>query len=193
MASFSDAHETTNVPILAAQLQRLILPRQSQIWAVLHASDSDDRLVYSLSATFYGRMCISGEVFDLSEPQMQWLRKAMAFYQAAVPVLKEGRSVLKDSGIGNRRHAVGWQSVLRVADDGEQILVTAHSLNSPAPIRISWALPEGEWQLAECFHTDAVQAQIHQDHLEITVNRAWNGLGLLLQRNKSAESARHLG
>ena len=37
MSSFSDAHETPEIPIVAAALHRLMLPRQSQIWAVLHA------------------------------------------------------------------------------------------------------------------------------------------------------------
>jgi alpha-galactosidase len=116
MASFSDAHETSNVPILAAQLQRLILPRQSQIWAVLHAADSEDRLVYILAATFYGRMCISGEVFDLSAAQMETVRRSMDFYLKAAATIKHGRSTLRDSGIANRRHTQGWQYVLRVRD-----------------------------------------------------------------------------
>ena len=35
MGSFSDAHECPEIPVIAANLHRLILPRQSQIWAVL--------------------------------------------------------------------------------------------------------------------------------------------------------------
>ena len=35
MASFSDAHECQEIPIIAAALHRVILPAQSQIWAVL--------------------------------------------------------------------------------------------------------------------------------------------------------------
>ncbi|HEX6289127.1 MAG TPA: alpha-galactosidase, partial [Herpetosiphonaceae bacterium] len=38
MSSFSDAHEVVEIPIIAASLHRLMLPRQSQIWAVLKAS-----------------------------------------------------------------------------------------------------------------------------------------------------------
>ena len=41
MSSFSDAHELVEIPIIAANLHRLMLPRQSQIWAVLHRADSD--------------------------------------------------------------------------------------------------------------------------------------------------------
>lgn len=34
MSSFSDAHESLCIPIIGANLQRMILPRQSQIWAL---------------------------------------------------------------------------------------------------------------------------------------------------------------
>jgi len=182
MASFSDAHETTNIPILAAQLQRLILPRQSQIWAVLHAQDSIDRLVYSLSATFYGRMCISGNVFELSDAQMDWMHRSMAFYQKAAPTLKYGRSVVRDSGISNRRHSTGWQYVSRVRDDGAQALVTAHVFNITSPQTLTVDLPAGTWTIADSYHTDAVTARVDGNVLVLTLDRAYNGAGVLLAR-----------
>ncbi len=43
MSSFSDAHECPEIPVIAANLHRLMLPRQSQIWAVLRATSSDRR------------------------------------------------------------------------------------------------------------------------------------------------------
>lgn len=69
MTPFSDAHETRNIPILAYNTQRLISIHANQIWAVLRNDDDDARLVYSLSATFLGRMCRSGEVHHLSAHQ----------------------------------------------------------------------------------------------------------------------------
>lgn len=60
MSSFSDAHECLEIPIIAANLHRAILPRQSQIWAVLRKTDSARRLYYSIVNTFLGRMCLSG-------------------------------------------------------------------------------------------------------------------------------------
>jgi alpha-galactosidase len=35
MSSFSDAHELVEIPLIAANLYRLLLPRQNQIWAVV--------------------------------------------------------------------------------------------------------------------------------------------------------------
>jgi alpha-galactosidase len=182
MASFSDAHETTNIPMLAAQLQRLILPRQSQIWAVLHAADSADRLVYSLSATFYGRMCISGEIEQLNGAQRDWLQRGMAFYQGVAGIIKHGRSELRDSGIGNRRHSRGWQTVLRLADDGRQALLVAHAFDIEQPVGCTTRLPEGTWTIAKHFHTDAMVPSLSDGGLSLHMLRPHCGLGLLLQR-----------
>ena len=60
MASFSDSHECEEIPVIAANLHRVILPRQSQIWAVLRKTDSPKRTAYSVINTFLGRMCLSG-------------------------------------------------------------------------------------------------------------------------------------
>ena len=182
MASFSDAHETTNIPILAAQLQRLILPRQSQIWAVLHAADSDERLIYSLSATFLGRMCISGEVFDLNEAQLALLRRAMEFYQQAAPTIKHGRSVLHDSGIGNRRHSSGWQHVLRLRDDGKHALLVLHTFGTRAPVDLVVDLPAGDWVIAGALHGDAVTFAAAGSRVVVCMHRPFNGAAVLLHR-----------
>ena len=68
-ASFSDAHETLAIPVIAANMHRVIQPAQSQIWAVLRAKDDADRLTYSLTSTFLGRMCLSGDIYDLTAKQ----------------------------------------------------------------------------------------------------------------------------
>ena len=54
MASFSDAHECEEIPVIAASLHRSILPRQSQIWAVIRKTDSVKRIGYTVASTFLG-------------------------------------------------------------------------------------------------------------------------------------------
>ena len=54
MCSFSDAHECNEIPLVAANVSRVIPARQSQIWAVLREQESDSRTVYSLCAAFMG-------------------------------------------------------------------------------------------------------------------------------------------
>ena len=112
MSSFSDAHELKEIPIVAANLHRLMLPRQSQIWAVLHASDDERRLAYSLAATFLGRMCLSGDIDTLSSRQWDLVQEAMRLYRQAAPIIKHGTSRHFGHVGESWRHPKGWQGVL---------------------------------------------------------------------------------
>ena len=88
LPSFSDAHETTAIPLIAANMHRVIRPGQSQIWAVLRAGDSRERLYYSLISTFLGRMCLSGDIYDLSPEQWEIVDQGMAFYRMVSDIIR---------------------------------------------------------------------------------------------------------
>ena len=64
--------------MIAANLHRVILSGQSQIWAVIRETDSLKRIAYSVINTFLGWMCISGDVLNLSEDQWSVLERGMA-------------------------------------------------------------------------------------------------------------------
>ena len=113
-ASFSDAHETTSIPIIAANMHRVIKPSQSQIWAVLRAKDSTERLQYSLANTFLGRMCLSGDIYDLSEEQMECVKEGIAFYRKAADIIKYGKTVRIDCTAHSYNDPQGQQLVERV-------------------------------------------------------------------------------
>lgn len=112
-ASFSDAHEIPSIPLIAANMHRVIPLSQSQIWAVLRAKDSRRRIQYSLAATFLGRMCLSGEIYDLSEEQWQQVEQGMAFYRKAAPILQYGKTVLIATAPTGYNRPMGQQMVLR--------------------------------------------------------------------------------
>lgn len=149
MGSFSDAHESVIIPLIARNLQRLILPRQSLIWAVLHASDDDARLRYSLAATFLGRVCLSGEIHDLSDPQMDIVREALALYARAAEVIDLGVSTFHGTPEGSYYDPAGWQAVVR--RHGDQVLVVAHGYGLGEPITATLSMPEGAWKMAGAF------------------------------------------
>lgn len=119
MASFSDAHECEEIPIIAANLHRAILPRQSQIWAVIRNTDSLKRIAYSVANTFLGRMCLSGDVLELSESQWKVIEDGIAFYGKIEPIIRKGRTYRFGPDILSYRNPKGWQGVLRVGDNGE--------------------------------------------------------------------------
>lgn len=118
MSSFSDAHECPEIPIIAANLHRVMLPRQSQIWAVIRKTDTPRRIVYSLAATLLGRMCVSGDVTELSPAQWDAIDAGIALYKKAAPVIRDGRSDWFGPAPGSYRHPTGWQGILRVGQAG---------------------------------------------------------------------------
>jgi alpha-galactosidase len=156
MSSFSDAHEGQEIPIIAANLQRLVPPRQNQIWAVLRKSDSDRRLIYSLTAGCLGRLCISGDIANLSAQQIDLVKEGLEFYQAAAPIIKDGISEFYNLDQESYREPTGWQAVLRYSPDRTKALAVFHSFGgkpSSHPIRLP--LENGTWKLVHRFQKDA--------------------------------------
>ena len=112
-ASFSDAHETPSIPLIAANMHRMIRPDQCQIWAVLRASDTRKRIEYSLIATLLGRMCLSGDINALSDEQWSTVDEGMAFYRKCADVIKHGTTVLIDQPKTKYNALKGQQLVIR--------------------------------------------------------------------------------
>ncbi len=142
MASFSDAHECVEIPIIAANLHRVIHPRQSQIWAVLRAEDSAKRIGYSIANTFLGRMCISGDVTELSAEQWKLVEEGISFYRRLVPMIKEGQSYLYGPQVRSERHPKGWQTMVRIGTNGRAYAVI-HVFDMELSEDIEVKLPEG--------------------------------------------------
>ena len=135
MASFSDAHECPEIPIIAAQLHRLILPGQSQIWAVLRAKDSLRRINYSLVNTFLGVMCLSGDVVDLSAEQWAKVDEGICFFKAVRGIIRDGISAFHGEVSRSWRHPEGWQAVCRTA--GGETLTVIHTFGGKFPGQVS--------------------------------------------------------
>jgi len=180
MGSFSDAHESLEIPIIAANLHRLILPRQSQIWAVLHASDTQQRLVYSLTAGFLGRLCLSGEIDRLNDEQWSLVQSAVRFYHQVAPIIGNGKSRLYQQIGAAWRHPQGVQVVVRVSENGSQALVVVHTFAAPLPSDITVSLPDGDWQIAGVFPDTAAFPRIIANQLRMKLSVEFEGLVLHL-------------
>ena len=70
------------IPLVAANVSRVIPARQMQIWAVLREGESVSRTVYSLCAAMMGRICLSGDVLHLGEERVRLIQEGLEFYQA---------------------------------------------------------------------------------------------------------------
>lgn len=144
-ASFSDAHETTSIPLIAANMHRVIQPRQSQIWAVLRAQDTPERLRYSLIATMLGRMCLSGDIYNLSEEQWQIVDEGIAFYKQCADIIKDGTTTCIAATKTAYNAPKGQQLVVRA--QGNRRLAILHRFEKS--MNMQPKIPEGGRLLAQ--------------------------------------------
>jgi len=177
MASFSDAHECADIPLIAADLHRLILPRQSQIWSVIRKDDSLRRIIWSQSATLLGRMCVSGPVDKLNAEQMDAVRRGVEFYREAAPIIAEGSTRVYRKDITNYDHAHGWQAAVRCGEKG--ILVVAHAFeNNGGEMTLDNDF-QG-YRIADVYADAGCGAQLEGGRLTMKVNGDYCGMGILL-------------
>ena len=180
LASATDSHEEKELPIIAANLHRAMLPEQSLIWAVLRRGDSPRRLVWSIAATFLGAMCLSGDVELLSREQWDIVERGIAFYRMAEGVIRDGVSVRHGPEISSYRHPKGWQAVERTALDGGVKLIVGHVYEG-APDRVSIPVPE-EYALESLFAEDPETVTLCGGELSFALP-ADSAFAVLLKRN----------
>ena len=157
MASFSDAHECAEIPVIAAALHRVILPAQSQIWAVLREKDSIRRINYSLANTLLGVMCLSGDIFDLSPEQWEKVTEGIAFYRSVRHIIRDGISSFFGDVSESWRHPVGWQAVIRKA--GGETLTVVHSFSGGFPARVELPTDSSRIERVLCSEGNRVTLQ----------------------------------
>ena len=149
VTSFSDAHQTLDMPIVAASVQRQIAAKRSLIWAVLHPRESIERLQYSLAITFMGRMCLSGNLTGLSAAQWQVVDHAIALYRSVAPLITSYQSHYHHDYTVGWRTPRGWQALVRYGADGQEALVVYHHFLAADVPPAEIALPAGKaWQVA---------------------------------------------
>lgn len=179
MASFSDAHECPEIPIIAANLHRVIHPAQSQIWAVIRQNDSRKRIVYSLAGAFLGRLCISGDVAQLTPKQWQMIDSGMEFYRDIAPIIRNGQTRRFGPPIPSMRHPKGWQAVLRTGTSGRAYLVI-HTFDLPSAEKIRIPLPEScPDQIAKIYSEQQETIEIKNHCVFYEIKEKWKALAVL--------------
>ena len=190
MASFSDAHECEHIPLIAAGLHRTILPRQSQIWAVIRENDSLKRIAYTLTNTFLGRMCFSGDVTKLSDEQWKQIDDGIAFYKEIAPIIKNGYSYIHRHAGESENYLTGYQAVVRVNNENkeaslipsraEEALVVVHIFHE-YPEVITIELPAGcPSTISNIYKGTEITASVQGQFLTIKPSGPMEAIGLHL-------------
>ena len=183
MASFSDAHEWQAIPVIAANVSRAILPAQSQIWAVLRKTDDEKRLYYSLCNTFLGRMCLSGDVYDLEDWQWKIVEESIRLYKVCAPVIKYGRNYIYGPLNKSYNHLKGWQAVCRISDDEKQMLTVVHSFEDrEEPLTITLPGENIAWETAGIFCREGISATVENGMITVNGLTKYDGLIILINK-----------
>lgn len=184
MSSFSDAHEEREIPVIAANVGRLVPARQNQIWAVLRKTDDRRRLEYSLSAGMLGRLCLSGDVHELTDVQWEIIDEAIAFYHKSVNVLLDSELYITQSGLTSWRNLEGWQCALRI--NGSEALAVIHSFSQPKAIEVE--IPgDGTWEIAHRYGQSAQDASYQNGRLLLPALPMFSGCAVLLQKRNARQ------
>ena len=182
MASFSDAHECRSIPVIAANVTRAILPAQSQIWAVLRAKDDDKRLHYSLASTFLGRMCLSGDIYDLSDAQWQTIDKAIKLYKRCNHLISLGKNYR--SGVQQKSFdkLTGWQAVTRVSLGQSQVMIIIHTFEKfRGTLKLALNQIKPGYSVSEVFSRQQVKVKLTGNTLTVRGAQDFEGIVILLE------------
>lgn len=179
IASVSDAHETVEIPIIAASLHQLVLPRQCQIWAVLNPGAAEQEMEYRLASSFLGRLCLSGDIGALNARELTIVKKATTMYKRCVRVIRDGKStgIVGDFVGKSGRHPRGWQGVVR--HTAEQVMVVVHGFKE-APQRWSVAIPAGQWCVLETLSSTKIEKK--GSNIEGHFSADWQAQVVLLEK-----------
>ncbi|MGB4659822.1 MAG: glycoside hydrolase family 36 protein, partial [Mobilitalea sp.] len=182
MASFSDAHECVEIPIIAANLHRAILPRQSQIWAVIRKEDSIKRIAYSMANTFLGRMCLSGDVMELEKEQWNVIEEGIAFYKRIAPIIRDGYTTRFGTDITSYRHPAGWQGILRTTENGDAYALF-HIFDGPLLDQCFVELPETDnYEIEEVYSDTEVELKVSEGKLFYQATENWKAVAVYLKK-----------
>lgn len=141
LSSFSDAHECTSIPIIAANLHRAIPPYKSLVWAVLRKDDTAQRIAWSISAGFLGRLCLSGDLAILTPSQWSIVDEGLSFYRLITPIIRKGHTRRFGPEIKRYNTPEGWQGIVRTCDTS--CMVVLHRFGGadidPITIPLPWS------------------------------------------------------
>lgn len=180
MASFSDAHECNEIPIIAANVHRVINPCQSQIWSVLRKTDSIKRIVYSVSNTFLGVMCLSGDVYDLNGEQWEAVERGIKFYRSVSHIIMNGTTMFYGTKLKSYRIPKGWQGIVRKSDDGSEILALVTSFLGDFPREVEIPI-EGNYEISDIYSAFDNQVVLRDGHLCVKLNEEYEAVAVHLK------------
>ncbi|MBR4993896.1 MAG: alpha-galactosidase [Lachnospiraceae bacterium] len=176
--SFSDAHEEKEIPVIAADLQSLVLSSKSQIWAVLRAADDLKRIAYSVCAAMYGVLCFSGDVERLSGEKWDFALKGLNFYKAVSPIIINGFTKRFGPFQNSNRELKGYQATVRYYE--KEALALVHSFEHEGLNEIEIPLDK-DFVIEDKFEASNHEIRIEGKMLKVKFKESFDALAIHLK------------
>jgi alpha-galactosidase len=183
LGSFSDAHASPEIPIIAANLHRLIHPSKSLVWAVLRPEESLQRINYSMAATFLGRACLSGGIDLLSKEQLSIVQAYTLMYRRVQHIIKNGSTKIIGPAVDNYRQAKGYQVVLRENSNQDEMLLVFHSFQLTEDEETIEIGSKG-YNYLNSFISYDVDIHFNKQSMQIQFKKSWVGAVFYFQKIK---------
>lgn len=180
MSSFSDAHECRELPYIAANLQRLVLARQNQIWVVINEYLTEKEIYYRLASGFLGRFCLSGNIAALSASQWNLVKQSMEIYDGIIDIIRDGTARVYRTESPNMHHPEGIQIVDR--SYRERHLFVIHSFTFTGEYEFDLQMKDAE-QVSQMGRKE-IKIEIIRNQLKVKNLEAGDGVILLAKERK---------
>jgi alpha-galactosidase len=184
LSSFSDAHESRCIPIIGANMHELIPPRQNLMWAVLRKEAAIEQIYYAMTATFLGRICLSGDIKELSDSQWQAVDTGIAFYRKVKDIIKSGYSRRFGPPVLSYRDPMGEQAVIRYGKDGLRALLLLHGFKGARTITVE---TEGNYKIVDTYGADVALKKIGQS-FQCRFTNDFQGAAIYLEKVESGDN-----
>ncbi|MBQ9480772.1 MAG: alpha-galactosidase [Clostridia bacterium] len=153
MTSFSDAHEGYEGAVVAANVNKLCPTRKNQIWAVVNNKYTLSGIRYSLAKTLFGRLCLSGDIIDLTENRLKIVKEFITLYNKVKYILKDDNNFYFGNTDLKYLDLEGAQAVLKISADGIGALIVAHGFKNAGMIAVSHVGLEN-YEIEDIFASD---------------------------------------
>lgn len=180
LSSFSDDHEAPSLPIIAANVQLHVSPDVELIWAVLHVGDSLQRIDYSLAAAMMGRVCLSGDLSQLTSRQLTEIKRGLVFYQRLKPIIQQGVSRRLTPTSFSYEAPSGVQALLREDVAKMHKVLYLHGFANPSPVQF---LVGQNFQISEIFG-DIPAISLNSGQLTCNFTSPFSAAVVLLKRRR---------
>jgi len=184
VASFSDAHETDNIPIIAANLHYLVHPVKSLIWAVMRKQSDNKTISYRMASTFFGRPVLSGDIAELNKSSLELIGKYLKLYKKVSHLIRNGISYIDSKTGKSMLYPRGWQSVLRVNQKVKEALLVVHSFGNSKLKSAEINLRSSGWYIAESLLSGANSEIVNGKIADLTFESDFSSAVILLKKSE---------